>query len=713
MAERDNQQLGQYRLIQLLGGSEVAETYLGEHLFFKTLAVIKIAKVTMSEHDVSVFLHKMSTIAGLIHPNIVRTLDFGVQDSVLFLVMEYVPGGVLLRKSSASGSLLYPAAVTSLIAQIANALQYTHDQNIIHGDVKPENILVGPGNEALLSDFGWATTLQTTSLLQTQPSINNRYKAPEQMAGDLQPASDQYALAVIAYEWLNGKLPQRNEDGRSSDYAETPLSLDTREISLEVSKVLSTAMEREPVRRFNSVRAFAQALNQVCVGKDLLTLPAENQFELAVATPGFLFERPMQGEISQREVTTASRERDLYTGQRDINRATETYAVPGGPISQQTEQESRKEREVPGGRTSRRAVLISIGCSAVAVGGIATLIASGKVPALFARGTSSTTSALVSNGRQRATPTPTSPPQPTVTSQVPRGTTLTTYTGQSSDVTGVCWSPGADSRKVASCSQDGSAAIWDALSGTAALTFPQSEALNTLVWSPNGQYIAAGGASNVVTIWDATGGSVLVTCSGHTQPVLGLAWSPDSQSIVSTSQDYSAIVWDVMTGNKLATFAGHSNYVWSVAWSPDGSAIATGSWDNTVQIWNPDNGSLILRYLTAAPVRAVDWSPDSSLIASGGDDEIVQVWSAKNGTVLATYSGHSDHIEAVQWSPDGQYIASASKDTTVQIWQSANAGEIYTYQGHSELIWSLSWSPDGQLIVSGSKDRTAKVWQAV
>lgn len=710
MAERDGQQLGQYRLIRLLGGSEIAETYLGEHLFFKTLAAIKVLKAPVPEQGMPVFLSKMSTIVGLLHSNIVRTLDSGVQGGVFFHIMEYAPKGAVLRQSFASGNPIGPAMVASLVERIASALQYAHDQNIMHGNIKPENILVGVDNEVLLSDFGLATILRTTSLWQARPIENNGYMAPEQMEGGPQPASDQYALAVIAYKWLNGKLPSRDEDNLSGAHREAPTHRDTPEISPEISEVLSTAMERDPARRFGSVRAFAQTLFQACAEDErvALAIPAENQFSLATEALNSLFERSTQGEVSQAEVATSRRELNEYASPYDTNRTLEAYGVQENLALQQSELESQKGRG-----TSRRAVLIGVGCSAVTVGGIAALIVSGKVSDLFARVSPKATTAPISHRGQLAAPTSGPTTHPTETTQVSLGTTRTAYTGQSSDVTGVCWSPNVDGRTVASCSQDGSAATWNALSGTVDLVFPQSGALSTLVWSPNGQYIASGGADNIVTIWDASSGNVVVTCSGHTQTVLGLAWSPDNRSIVSTSQDYSAIVWDVATGNKLVTYTGHSNYVWSVTWAPAGSAIATGSWDNTVQIWNPGTGSLILRYPTTGPVRAVDWSPDGSLIASGGDDNIVQIWYAANGTVQTTYNGHSDHIEAVQWSPDGQYVASASKDTTVQIWQASDASGIYTYRGHSGLVWSLAWSPDGQLIVSGSQDRTAKVWQAV
>ncbi len=421
--------------------------------------------------------------------------------------------------------------------------------------------------------------------------------------------------------------------------------------------------------------------------------------------------------VAQSQDVTLAGEPNTFVTESDIDAGMTPTLNSVQPVASSFLPEQRaSDNESKGTKgTSRRIFLAGIGAGVIVIGGVVALAASGKLTHLFARGSATPTHVSAISARPSATTVPTEPPtqaQSTPTPSVPIGTTLTTYTGQSSDVTGVCWSPIASSGTVASCSQDGTASIWNATTGQVARIFPQSVPRNTLVWSPNAQYLALTDGSNI-GVWDGAGENLISTCTGHTQSVLGLAWSPDSQRLVSSSQDNTAIVWDAATGSQRITFKGHTQYVWVVAWAPDGNAIASGSWDNTVQIWNPDTAALIFRYSSTRPVRAVDWSPDSSLIASGGDDNTVHVWQAANGNVLATYSRHSNHIEAVQWSPNGQSIASASKDATAQIWQASNASQIYTYTGHSKLVWSLAWSPDGQLIVSGSQDNTAKVWQAV
>jgi serine/threonine protein kinase len=137
MGERDGQQLGNYRLLRRLGRGGAAEVYLGEHVFLNTQAAIKVLQAPLPEQDVPAFLREARMIAGLTHPHIIRVLDFGVQDETFYLVMEYAPKGTL-RQIYPPGTRLSQSTIAVLVRQIADALQYAHDRNVIHCDVKPE-----------------------------------------------------------------------------------------------------------------------------------------------------------------------------------------------------------------------------------------------------------------------------------------------------------------------------------------------------------------------------------------------------------------------------------------------------------------------------------------------------------------------------------------------------------------------------------------------
>jgi len=167
---RAGQQLGNYRLERLLGRGGFAEVYLGYHLRLQRQAAIKVLLASLSEQEVEPFEQEARVIAALDHPNIVRILDFDVQNGIPFLVMDYLPHGTL-RQRCAQGECVPLPTVVSQVKQVAEALQYAHDQRLIHRDVKPENMLIGRRGEVVLSDFGIAAIAHSTSSMTAQASV--------------------------------------------------------------------------------------------------------------------------------------------------------------------------------------------------------------------------------------------------------------------------------------------------------------------------------------------------------------------------------------------------------------------------------------------------------------------------------------------------------------------------------------------------------------
>src|SRR2546421_7551101 len=192
MADRVGQQLGNYRLIRLLGRGGFAEVYLGEHQRLMTHAAIKVLSTQLADDDVEGFLNEARTIAHLEHPHIVRVLDFDVEEGTPFLVMSYAANGNL-RQRYGKGTILPIDTIVSYVKQVAVALQYAHDKKLIHRDIKPENMLLGAADTVLLSDFGISVIEHTTSLVSNQGGLvgTPAYMAPEQVLGKPKRASDQ------------------------------------------------------------------------------------------------------------------------------------------------------------------------------------------------------------------------------------------------------------------------------------------------------------------------------------------------------------------------------------------------------------------------------------------------------------------------------------------------------------------------------------------
>src|SRR2546421_336565 len=153
------------------------------------------------------------------------------------------------------------------VKQVADALQYAHDEKLIHRDIKPENMLLGRRNDILLSDFGIALVAQSSRYQSAQEMAGTMaYMAPEQIQGKPRPASDQYSLGIVVYEWLSGDRPFHGSltelVGQHLSVPPPPLNEKVPAIPLDIEQVVLTALEKDPHQRFGSIQAFATALEE-------------------------------------------------------------------------------------------------------------------------------------------------------------------------------------------------------------------------------------------------------------------------------------------------------------------------------------------------------------------------------------------------------------------------------------------------------------------
>jgi serine/threonine protein kinase len=268
MSEYIGRQFGNYRIVRKLASGSFGTVYLAEHLHLEKLAAIKILHVftELNERARDKFLHEARVNALLQHPHIIRILDFGFDESMPYMVMDYAPNGTL-RTLHPRGTRVSAECIVSYVNQIASALHYAHQRRVIHRDVKPENILLNSKQELVLSDFGVAVVQPTLDSLSTQgPAGTPLYMAPEQIDGKPCAASDQYALGVMVYEWLCGEPPFRGPSMAAfvQHLQDPPPSLCTRlpHLSPAVEDVVLDALAKHPRNRFSSVQDFAAMLEE-------------------------------------------------------------------------------------------------------------------------------------------------------------------------------------------------------------------------------------------------------------------------------------------------------------------------------------------------------------------------------------------------------------------------------------------------------------------
>ncbi|GAC1358395.1 MAG: hypothetical protein NVSMB38_41420 [Ktedonobacteraceae bacterium] len=285
MSDRNNligRQLGSYRLVRELGEGGFASVYLGRHVYLDTTVAVKVLNVRLDKQESQNFLAEARTLARLVHPHIVRILDFGVEEVIPFLTMDYAPNGTL-RDRYTKEMLMPLHLVVEYVNQVAQALQYAHEQGIIHRDIKPANMLLNQNNSVLLSDFGIASFVSNDdSAIMTAQNIVGTlaYMSPEQFEGKSRRASDQYSLGIVVYEWLIGRTPFRGDfiEQMHQRFTGPPPSLrsiDPR-ISPAVEQVVMKALARQPEDRFKDIADFALALEraeQGFINPEVTTFP--------------------------------------------------------------------------------------------------------------------------------------------------------------------------------------------------------------------------------------------------------------------------------------------------------------------------------------------------------------------------------------------------------------------------------------------------------
>ena len=276
MSDLVGQRLGQYQVLDLIGQGGMARVYKGYQPSLQRYVAVKAIPSQVDNSPDSTFVQRFTTearlVARLTHPNIVPIHDYGEDMGWAFIVMEYIASGTLreriLRAETRQTRLDLPL-VLELLAQAAMALDCAHQNNVVHRDVKPGNMLLRTEDHLLLSDFGIAAILEANqNFTRTGASVGTpQYMAPEQgMPGGVVDArTDIYALGVVLFQCATGRLPFT---------ADTPMGIIYKQIHEQpprpasvapglpalVDQIILRAMAKDPRARYQHAREMADQL---------------------------------------------------------------------------------------------------------------------------------------------------------------------------------------------------------------------------------------------------------------------------------------------------------------------------------------------------------------------------------------------------------------------------------------------------------------------
>ena len=259
---------GRYRVLRCLGTGGMGTVYLAEHVHLGRLTAVKLLCPPLCAEDPGAeqrFRQEALLVAKVRHPSVAEVYDLDrLPDGRYLLAMEYVAGETVAQRLERDGPCAIPEAIR-VLRIVADALNHVHWSGILHGDLKPQNIMLGAGGDVKLLDFGVAHEMAQLAAPNAFRSGTLAYMSPDQLLGDaLGPASDIYALGVVFYEMLTGRLPHAGRtvaELRMQRLLRPPVPVNwLRPICpRELADVVARALHPEPAERWPSALAFAQA----------------------------------------------------------------------------------------------------------------------------------------------------------------------------------------------------------------------------------------------------------------------------------------------------------------------------------------------------------------------------------------------------------------------------------------------------------------------
>jgi WD40 repeat protein len=550
------------------------------------------------------------------HPHIPKLWASFEEDGHQYLVQEYIEGENLARSLANSGTFS-ESNIRKLLKDILPVLAFVHDRQMIHGDIKPENIIRRRSDSRLvLVDFGDGS-LRTGFSFGTQGPVSGsaEYAAPEQTKGQATSSSDLYSLGVTCIYLLTQVSPFDMFDIKADawvwrDYLKTP-------VSYSLGQILDKMVQRSSKQRYQSADEVLKDLNSW-----MLPPVSPRQKRLAVSALGGAALALLVGNLTSRVPApvpqTALMPPEVLLAPPEIG-----YSTP------YMWDEIQPLRTIEGNNGPFWTVAVSPDGQTVAGGSY-----DGTIQLR----------------------------------QLNTGQLTNILAGHSGAVWSVAISP--DSEILASGGEDKTVKLWNPNTGQLLHTLTShSGAVLSVAISADSQKIASVSEDKTVKLWNAHTGKLLRTLRGHTADVQSVAFSPDGKMLVTGSTDGTVKLWSARSGKLRRTLIGHGEAVWSVAVSPDGQKIASGSWDRTVKIWDLKTGELLNTFTGHSDkVWSVAFSPDGQTVASGDSGGTIKLWQPDTGTERGTLKGHSSEVK-LAFSPVGKTLVSGSFDDTIKLWR--------------------------------------------
>jgi WD40 repeat protein/serine/threonine protein kinase len=730
------------------------------------------------------FLLEAEITGGLEHPGIVPVYGLGQYvDGRPFYAMRFIKGDSLkdavesFHNAEAPGRdpgerALQLRKLLSRFLDVCNAVSYAHSRGVLHRDLKPGNIMLGPYGETLVVDWGLAKpftvsstpaagaeaplvpgTIEDAGLTAVGTVLGTpQYMSPEQAAGRLDrlgTASDVYSLGATLYYVLTGKAPFEAGDVRvlllKVQRGEFPRPRRVKPgVASGLEAVCLKAMALAPEERYPSPRALADDVEHWLADEPVSAYREPWSQRLArwarrhrhwiqsgvatlvllaagsVVATGLVYGFYRNADRAREKAEDDSRKADAA---RD--KAEEDWA--------EANQELVRLHVANGVRLMEDGDLINALpwlAKAVEVAergpgeadpvhrvrwGTVWRRCPKPVQFWLLRG-AVTCAAFSPDGRRVCTGTgqKTGEAAEARVWDVDTGLEATAPLKHAGPLTFVSFS--SDGRRLVTASRDRTARVWDAATG-AKIGSPleHGDEVVEASFSPDGRRLITASRDRMARVWEVDTGKQVLPSFEHRGVVRHAMFSPDGQRLLTSAAGESvAHLWDAVTGQEVAVLT-HEDIVWHMAFGRDGSRLLTASRDKIARVWDAATGKELASLPRQADfISSAAFSPDGRRVALAGGEQgqpqEVRVWDVEKQKPLTVPMRHKSLVTTVSFNPDGRRVLTAGSDGTARVWDAATGAPLTPPLPHAGPVSHAAFGPDGRGVLTASQDGTARVW---
>jgi eukaryotic-like serine/threonine-protein kinase len=663
--------LGEFTVEHVIGSGSAGIVYRALQQRPRRTVALKILRRGLAASSARRRFEVEAELLGqLHHPGIAQIFAAhpGDETTPPFIALELVDGPPVTEHARAGG--LDVRARVDLMARVADAVQHAHQHGVIHRDLKPGNVLVGHDGQPKVVDFGVArasgaavaiTTINTEvgQLVGTVP-----YMSPEQLAavpGDVDTRSDVYALGVILFRLLAGRLPFADDEPALPELArritlDDPPRLSQTDASLggDLETIVACALAKDKDRRYASAADLAADLRRWLAGEPVA----------ASADSAWYLVRRRLVRYRRALIASAAAVAALV--------ALSAYALVQRAHADRMNVQLADE--LAAGNIERARLLSRTGNLL----GAEELLWDG----LF---------------RQPGSPQTLWALWEVYSREAPIWTRIVAPGGTEA----IRFSP--DGKRLYTAGQDGRVRMLDGLTGQVLRVFEgHAGPVTQLTLSATGDPITA--AAGEVRVWRRDGGVLIIPIDS---PVTSLATLGDS--VAAASGDAVVRLWSTADGRLVSTLEAPGTAVVRLAVSPSGSALAGGTTDGTVITWNTATRRILWRQAVhEGSVAALIFNPESGALVSGGADQRLAVLDARSGRILRYLEPKNGTVRSLAFDRAGRRLALAGW-WRAQVWEMSEARPDPA--GPSQGVWRADISPDGRLLATcDERDGPVRVW---